>query len=308
MTGNWPLNLTSSRGFNLPPRTVAPGNFLRRLWTSFGKFGLSAETADEEFNVNDLWEEYRRQSSLGLQVLRVIGILVLYIPISITLIWYFGRPFSPVRGHLSGILDFWIVPLSVWSFLFLTFFVFDTTRLLRCFIMESLDKTPVWNSSSRSQFLEKTGGVGEELDYWMLIRLIARRSEVVSKLIFYPFIIGLILFVSRWNYFDNWRTPIGLAIVISLSAVFTWSCAVMLRHAAEKLRTQIIRQLYRELIVLGAAAAPDAARQSRVRIVLEEVKSMCQGAFTPFFQNPVVQALFVPFGGVGGLTLLDFPQ
>jgi hypothetical protein len=58
--------------------------------------------------------------------------------------------------------------------------------------------------------------------------------------------------------------------------------------------------------VLGAAAAPDAVRQTRVRIVLDEVKSMCQGAFTPFFQNPVVQALFVPFGGVGGLTLLDF--
>ena len=232
--------------------------------------------------------------------------MLLYIPLSRILIRYFGQPLTPVRGNLSIAIDSWIVLLTIWSFLFLNFFIFDTTRLLRCFIIETLDKTPVWNEATRSQFLENTGWPGEELDYWMLIRLVGQRSEVVSRLIFFPFIVWLILFISRWNYFDNWRTPLGLAFVISLSAIFTWSCALMLRHVAEKLRTQVIHRLYRELIVLGAAAAPDAVRQTRVRIVLDEVKSMCQGAFTPFFQNPVVQALFVPFGGVGGLTLLDF--
>ena len=294
------------RQLKFSPEDRHPWYFFRRLWTSLAKFYPPATDADKRININDLWEEYRRHSFLGLQVLRVIGIMILYIPISRILIRYFGQPLTPVRGNLSMTIDSWIVMLTIGSFLFLNFFIFDTTRLLRCFVLETLDKTPVWNASTRNQFLEKTGLPGEELDYWMLIRLVARRSEVVSRLIFFPFIVWLILFISRWNYFDNWRTPLGLAFVISLSAIFTWSCAFMLRNVAEKLRSQVIQQLYRELIVLGAAAAPDAARQNRVRIVLEEVKSMCQGAFTPFFQNPVVQALFVPFGGIGGLTLLDF--
>jgi hypothetical protein len=172
--------------------------------------------------------------------------------------------------------------------------------------METLEKKPVWDMNSQKQFLGQHGLPAEEIDYWMLIRLVAQRSEVVSNLIFYPFIIWFILFVSRWSNFDNWRTPIGLAIVISLSAVFTWSCALTLRHAAEKLRTQIISRLSGELIRLNTAPAPDNTRLTRVRAVLEDVKLIRQGAFSPFFQNPIVQALFVPFGGVGGLTVLDF--
>jgi hypothetical protein len=294
------------RQLKFSPQDHHPWYFFRRIWTSLARFYKPAEPAGKGIDINELWEEYRRHSFLGLQVVRVVGIMLLYIPISKILIRYFGQPFTPARGNLSIGIDSWLVTLTIWSFLFLNFFIFDTTRLLRCFIIEALDKRPVWNASTRSQFLEKAGWAGDELDYWMLIRLVAQRSEAVSKLIFFPFMIWLILFISRWNYFDNWRTPLGLAFVISLSAIFTWSCAVMLRHVAEKLRTQIIHQLYRDLIVLGAASAPDGVRQNRVRLVLDEVKSMCQGAFTPFFQNPVVQALFVPFGGVGGLTLLDF--
>ena len=284
-----------------------PWYYRLRLWTSLlTRLWSPRLTATRKFNVNNLWAEYHRSSALGLQVLRVIGIMILYIPIANIVVSYFGRPHSPVRGGLSPVVDFLILAITISSFLFLTFYVFDTTRLLRFFIMEALDKKPVWNITSQNQFLGQTGLSGEELDYWMLIRLIARRSEVVSKLIYYPFIIWFILFVSRWSNFDNWRTPIGLAIVISLSAVFTWSCAFMLRQAAEKLRTQVIDRLSRKLIGLYAAPVPDAARQARVRSVLEEVKSIRQGAFSPFFQNPVVQALVVPFGGVGGLTLLDF--
>lgn len=264
------------------------------------------EAAAKIFNVNDLWDNYHRRSALGLQVLRVIGIMVVYIPLTQTVVNFFGQPYAPVRGSLSPRVDFWILFVTICSFLFLTFFVFDTTRLLRCFIMETLDKKPAWDLSSQKQFMGQHSLLAEEIDYWMLIRLVAQRSEVVSNLIFYPFIIWFILFVSRWSNFDNWRTPIGLAIVISLGAVFTWSCALTLRHAAEKLRTQIISRLSGELIRLNTAPVPDNARISRVRAVLEDVKSIRQGAFSPFFQNPVVQALFVPFGGIGGLTLLDF--
>jgi hypothetical protein len=129
---------------------------------------------------------------------------------------------------------------------------------------------------------------------------------VVNRLIFYPVIIWLLLFISRWPYFDNWTTPPALAGVIAMSAIFTWSCAIFLNRAAEKLRLQILALLSIDLVHLESDSSPNSARQSLVKSIIEEVKNIKQGAFTPFFQNPVVQALFVPFGGVGGLTLLDF--
>jgi hypothetical protein len=114
------------------------------------------------------------------------------------------------------------------------------------------------------------------------------------------------LFISRWPYFNNWTTPPALAVVIAMSAIFTWSCAIFLNRAAEKLRLQILALLSMDLVHLESDSSPNSPRQSLVKSIIEEVKNIKQGAFTPFFQNPVVQALFVPFGGVGGLTLLDF--
>jgi len=43
-----------------------------------------------------------------------------------------------------------------------------------------------------------------------------------------------------------------------------------------------------------------------IEFMIKEVMSMRQGAFAPFMQNPVVQSLIVPFGGIGGVSLVDF--
>ncbi len=214
----------------------------------------------------------------------------------------------PVRGYYSS--DYWdkaILVTSIISFLLLTFFVFDNSRLLRWFINEALGKKPSWKSQSKEMFVDKNSLAGEEMDYWMLIRLVAQRSEVVNRLIFYPFIIWLMLFISRWNYFDNWTHPTGFGHSHLPERHFY----LELRHHAQSsgrkiTHSRLLTASPMDLIHLESASPPDAARQSQVKSIIEEVKTISQGAFTPFFQNPVVQALFVPFGGVGGLTLLDF--
>lgn len=39
--------------------------------------------------------------------------------------------------------------------------------------------------------------------------------------------------------------------------------------------------------------------------VLHDIKTIRGGAFAPYLQNPVIQTLLVPFGGIGRLHLLD---
>ena len=132
------------------------------------------------------------------------------------------------------------------------------------------------------------------------------RTEAVGKLIFYPLIVWLVMFVSRFDYFDNWRTPTGLAVVVSLGALYAWSCAFLLRRSAEYARTCAEGRLKKLLFNTLKEEKPSSERIKQIESVLDEVRSIRQGAFAPFTQNPVVQSLLVPFGGVGGIYLIEF--
>ena len=125
--------------------------------------------------------------------------------------------------------------------------MFDATSHCRRFVTLFLGKEPQWEPSLLARFRGRVGLEDAELGDWMLIRLIARDTGVVGRLIFYPFIVWLVILVSRMPYFDNWRTPIGLAIVISMSAVLAWSCAFMLRRTAESIRADVLERLSRKI-------------------------------------------------------------
>ncbi len=140
----------------------------------------------------------------------------------------------------------------------------------------------------------------------MLIRLVARRTEAVGKLIFYPFIILFLLLISRLFYFDKWHTPLGLAIVISMSAFLAWICAVILRRSAETLRADVLSRLENRLTRVYAGESPDKTEVERIQYVLREVKEINRGAFAPYLQQPVLQSLLVPVGGLGGIKILEF--
>ena len=148
--------------------------------------------------------------------------------------------------------------------------------MLRRFIKQFSYKQPQWNLSSLELFLQKwiknaelpqwIGSKAEEaLSDWMLIQLIAKRTEVVGKLIYFPFIVWVLIAVSRLRYFDNWRTPLGLAIVISLGAILAWSCTVVLRRSAEELRTEVTDRLAQQIIGAYSAEPPSRGRDGPPR-------------------------------------------
>jgi hypothetical protein len=193
----------------------------------------------------------------------------------------------------------------------------DAIMLCRRFIAQFVNKQPHWPPHSLNAFAQKwikdpalppwiRGKAEDALSNWMLIQLIARRTEVVGKLIFYPFIVWFLMFVARLHYFDNWHTPLGLAIVISLTPLLAWSCAVYLRRSAEKLRTTVIDRLSEQLAGVNAADPGNKADADRIQHVLKEVTDIKTGAFASYLQQPVLQSLLVPLGGISGLKVLEF--
>lgn len=283
----------------------------------FSLFYKSPIELNNNTSVNAEWWNYLRRTKNKRHHFLIFILALVYFSLCFYIIVCFGTPTAPVRGYKSRWINYSILFVNVVSFLFLTFFILDTIILCQRFIAQFYVRQPHWESYSLDYFVEKwikgpdpskwIGSKAEAaLSDWMLIQLIARRTDVVGKLIFFPFIIWFLMFVSRLYYFDNWRTPLGLAIVISLGPLLAWSCAVYLRHSAEKLRAVVVSRLAQQLIGAYATEPSSKADADRIQYVLNEVKAIKRGAFASYLQQPVVQSLLVPVGGISGVKLLEF--
>jgi hypothetical protein len=275
---------------------------LRAYW-EVARYDWEPETSTE---MEHLWQEYERRDSTVYRFMRLLPIVISYFLLCAVII-SIEPPVSPLRGLLSFRVNNLILGASVLSSTFLIFYVFDVTRLCRRFITIASKNLPGWSSESLQKFaMDKEDDKELSMREWLLMHLIAKRTDAVGKLIFYPFIVWFILFLSRANYFDNWQTPLGLAVVISLGAVYAWSCAYLLRDTAEHARADAVHRLKEESMRVLATEPVNQEKMKRIEFVLKEISSLKEGAFAPFTQQPLLQALLVPFGGVGGVFMVDF--
>lgn len=129
----------------------------------------------------------------------------------------------------------------------------------------------------------------------------------MGKLVYYPFIILVLMIFARSKIFDNWDMPIGLVLIFLLSGGLTLACALYLRRAAEHTRQVVYGQI-NEILIELSSRPEEAARmlEKQVSIALNQIQKINEGAFLPLSQDPAVQALLLPFGGWGGITLLEY--
>jgi hypothetical protein len=268
------------------------------------RYSWSVGKPAARLTIDRYWSEYCRRDSWKYRIRRLAPLILSYFATCWLLI-SLDRPETPVRGGASVIIDRLLLGASVFSMTLLIFYAFDVIRTCRSFTDLLAEKAPHWTDASFARMIgEHVQSAERPMGEWMLINLIAARTEAVGKVIFYPFIVWSILFISRLNLFDNWHTPIGLAIVISFGAVYAWSCAWILRHSAEKARHAALHRLVKiQAAVL--AGTPEGNELRQIAFAAGKISATKGGAFAPFTQNPVIQALLVPFGGLGGGYLLE---
>jgi hypothetical protein len=287
-------------------KSVIPGELFRifRTFTDIIGYDWTVEAAVDgsKVTIDHYWREYRRRDSFLYRFIRLAPIILSYIALC-GLIISFSRPMPPVRGSISILSDTVILGMSVLASILLIFYSFDVIRICRRFIDLLAEQAPAWSAHSLSILAgPEAEKAKESMGEWMLVHLIAQRTEVVGRVVFYPFIVWFIMVVSRLDYFDNWRTPVGLAIVITLGAAFAWSCALVLRWSAEHARQMALHRLMK-MQVSAVAAGSDAPQLKRIEFAMDSVRSNRRGAFAPYSQSPVIQALMVPFGGFGVYVL-----
>jgi hypothetical protein len=273
-----------------------------------------------------LWREYHVRGTRRNRFHRLIPMSLTYFMLGIILMAILGFPNKPYRGGVSQITDWILLFLSIVSMIILIFLVVDATRLSLRFISNLKEPITRWPTKlieryGSQKIKETIGQVGhatksakrskneavvesEGLAEWLDIKFVAHYTKAVGKLISYPFIVLLIMLVARNPYFDNWDFPISLVIVFLLNLTYALWCAMMLRREAENTRRVALRRLQNDLV--EATGVGDECRTKQLEAMIEQVKSIREGAYSPFTENPVLHAILIPSGGISLLTLLKF--
>ena len=132
---------------------------------------------------------------------------------------------------------------------------------------------------------------------------LAKRTRGIARLIYFPFIALALLVVSRSELFDNFTWPWTLVVTQGLSAALIIGSVVSLRLAAEKARAVACEHLNAKIIEAEGDQGADG-RAKRLQKLVEQIDGLNEGAFAPWWNQPVVKAVLLPLLTYGGTTLV----
>ena len=309
------------------PGEEAPRKSLAEAWKRrwFNFWPQTDDYAEDhhQVNIGHLWLQYKAWGRTSARLGRALLLCVLYC----LALWFFRlalhepNPDLPVRGpaFLVSIGLLWSAGLS---YVFLTFLVVDATELNWRSIRDLNRHRSDWQSAgvahrtsdccfeAHRAFLEP-----EDAADYLDIEFIARRSDVVNSLVYYPFILFSLLLAARWSITDNYQWSPALLIGFGANAAWAVYCAIRLPLEAKAARRKSLKRLRRKLFVrrikentANAESKPPLSVKSSVTAleqVITQIENMNRGAFVGIWEQPVLRAVLLPSGGAGVWALLQ---
>ncbi|TQK03506.1 hypothetical protein [Herbaspirillum sp. SJZ107] len=272
------------------------------------------------------WRRYIVQNRISARATRTTACVLLAGLASWCLAQALHSPwFVPQRGELSLTVHQWLHSLMFVAIYFLLFFVVDATTFCVSFVRGlTASRVVNWPSDTLRRFEKELQIPGVYLNKWINLQFIAMRTKCVSRLIYFPFIVLSLFLMSRNPFFDHWTmSGTGVALMV-LGAGVALACALALRYAAEAARQDAIQDLSDEIMRAsggepapswrGMPAAPPVNRSrpasgpkpAQLKLLLERMEQLHEGAFAPFWQQPLLKAFLLPFATLGGTSILDY--
>jgi hypothetical protein len=288
-------------GFDSQAQGVSTEGWKRYLTTAL--WVLSPRGQRSEGHVGNLWSVYREAGSGQYRLPRMLLLVSVYGAVFGFLWKVMGaEDFSgPCRGTFSCRLDMVFVLASYLCAAVLNLFVFDAVLLCRRWIGSLAQATEGWPQALTERLKLQSAENVDKARELMKIELIAQRTEVVNRLVRYPFIVLLIMMVARNNYFDNWDFPLTMILGWSVNVSLAIAAALLLYRAAEQARKKGLARLHQLVLQgldRGTTGEPDV---KLTRQVIEDIEAADKGAFVPLWQQPVIESSFY-----GLLALLQY--
>jgi hypothetical protein len=275
------------------------------------KFRLSlpenckVDSADR-VSAESIWTTYCKESRFRVRFPYICLFVAVYFLLLVSIYKASGETvLYPGRGKA---IEFWTgasLLLSLFGFLLLAFFTVDAAYRCRTFIKELNSGPTIYPLATRRYFSRQMGRIDDEyLDEWIDLQLIAELTERVDQLVYYPAGLLLLLVLARNTWWDCWTWPIVLIVVYALNFFLSLASVIILQRAAKQAKRDAELSLEAKVKRLQAKAAPSAAQNNATQAekLLEDIRALNRGAFVPFWENPVVGAIFLSSGGT---TLLQ---
>jgi hypothetical protein len=270
---------------------------LMSFWTNLKRVYHPAATMAGT-TVDQAWSRYREASQTAQWMIRTIVLFVLYIGI----IWALGyyvlneEYIHPCRGWLSCAVDWVMTVASTALVVFLNLAVFDAVMACRRWIGWVTASTGGWSQQVQEQYLVEYGlsenqkGEFEKFKYLAVVDVIGQRTEIVNRLIRYPFIALLILIAGRSDYFDIWNYPTLLLLSWALNVLLALFAAYLLYQAASTAKAAMLNGLSRQMVKALETGKDHDVRMKQVQFIIDEVEANEKGAFVPLYQQPVIES------------------
>ncbi|MDR4484256.1 MAG: hypothetical protein R3B95_13755 [Nitrospirales bacterium] len=285
---------------------LAPGEcsgcFDWKKWMEFGP-DFSRGSAPPKHTVREAWRLYT--SLMGLQCAgsRVFAQTAVYLLLfAFPVFLLLGFPTTPCRGETCFHWDKGILILSVVTMWLLVFFVIYAARLGARMVDWVLQTGVQWPSRQTARAPWFHSSMNDSLtNIQHSLRFCGQLTEVVGTLIYYPFIIVLIMIVSRSSFFDDWDLPISLLIVLGSNIGLAIFSAFHFRQTAEHARGRVLNNLSSML-----STNSGSREKSQVQKVINEVQNFKKGSFCPFAEQPILKAFAIPSGGYFLMIFIEY--
>ncbi|MGQ0666405.1 MAG: hypothetical protein ACT4O4_05160 [Nitrospiraceae bacterium] len=270
---------------------------LMTFWTNLQRVYHPAATKAAT-TVDQSWAWYREASKPVQWMARGFLLFVLYLG----MIWSLGyfvldeEYIHPCRGTLSCRVDWFMTLASMSLVVLLNLAVFDAVMSCRRWIGWLTASTGGWSEQVQEEYLREYGlgqaqqAEFEKLKYLAVVDLIGQRTEIVNRLIRYPFITLLIVIAARSEYFDIWNYPLLLLLTWAVNVLLALTGAFLLYQSASNAKAAMLAGLSRKMVQVLGIGKDHEVRAKQIQHIINEVESNEQGAFVPLYQQPVIES------------------
>ena len=234
---------------------------------------------------------------------RVFGLTVVYFAVFFTLFSVLGTRSWIIRGDETRKLWLIILVFQVVSFVFLLLFTVDRVlvndqffRALTRLRDSQSDTSKIWPSELWANL--RTPDIHQNaMAEWLTLRLVAQRTQTLSRLLVGPFVVLALIILSRSIVIDRFTLNIPLILVLSNHVLYAFLATWLLKQSAERMRRSAQEALLRLEIEIDSNE-PGGSAGDFIRRLRERAGALESGAFAPIWRQPVLQAIAAPLGSV----------
>lgn len=250
-----------------------------------------ADSDEKDRSVEEIIDEFDQFGCFRARMVRAVILSSLFfLGVWVYFSTFGDAPNRPTRGNLNDVMTIGAAVLCGFVITTLFMLLLDGAQMVRA-LTRSLGRIVPEHSGS----------------YWgtvpiesFAIKIIGEHSKVIGDAMWWPAVLILVVVFSRSPWFDGWHIPLELVLLVLIMLGAIVLSGFLVRLAAHRTRTRIIKDLRK---TLKQDFYP--TRRKRTEQLIAEIEEADEGAYRPLSQDPFLWALTVPFGGAGGLLLLE---